>query len=79
MSDFNSCLLCGGNMEKKLVNLDLWVNNSLIVIESVPTEACISCGEETFDPEVSKQIDRIAKTRKNPKKKITIPVFSLAA
>ncbi len=79
MSELHKCLLCGGSMEKKMIKFDLWVDNSLIVIESVPAEVCVSCGEETFDPQVSKQIDQIAKTRKNPTKEMTIPVFSLAA
>ncbi len=48
-----NCPICGGKLENRRVKLDLWVGDSLIVIENVPAEVCMVCGEEAYTPGTS--------------------------
>jgi HTH-type transcriptional regulator/antitoxin MqsA len=79
MSGINEkCPVCGGKIKNQIVKLDLWVEDSLIVIEDVPAEVCMVCGEEVYTLETSRKIDEIIRAKTAPKKEIITPVYSLA-
>ncbi len=73
-----NCPVCGGQIKNQLVKLDLWVGNSLIVIEDVPAEVCTVCGEEAYTPEISQKVDELIHAKTAPKKEIITPIYSLA-
>lgn len=48
------------------------------MFEAVPARVCVSCGEVWFHSKVIKAMEKILKRQRKPKKKIMIPVWSLA-
>jgi YgiT-type zinc finger domain-containing protein len=66
-------------MVERNVTLDLRVGKELVVIEDVPATVCENCGERVFTPEVTRQVQSIAKERKGAARTIVVPVFSLQA
>ncbi len=73
------CLVCHQLMVERNVTLDLRTGEELLVIEEVPATVCKNCGEQVFTPEVTRQVQAIAKERKGAARTIVVPVFSLPA
>ncbi len=73
------CLVCHQLMVERNVTLDLRTGEELLVIEEVPATVCENCGEQVFTPEVTRQVQAIAKERKGAARTIVVPVFSLPA
>jgi hypothetical protein len=48
-----------------------------MVIEEVPATVCEHCGERVFTPEITRQIQAVARERKEAERTIVVPVFSL--
>ena len=55
------------------------LGKELVVIEDVPATVCGNCEEQVFTPEVTRQVQAIAKERKGEARTIVVPVFSLQA
>ena len=76
MSD---CYFCKGKTEIKKVDVDFRWGNKLFIVENVPVEICGQCGERYYSAEVSKKLDELVKTQREPKKQpskvIEVPVF----
>ena len=72
------CVLCGAEMEEKVVDLELWVDGSLRVIKDVPARVCTQCGEKTISAEVAKQIDELLDSDKEPYDYMKVPVYKLS-
>ncbi|TYP56119.1 type II toxin-antitoxin system MqsA family antitoxin [Thermosediminibacter litoriperuensis] len=68
------CLYCEGNLVKKRVRVDKWVNEKLIIIENVPALVCEECEEKYYDAETALRLDQYL-YESNPKKIIEVPVF----
>lgn len=75
----NKCYFCGGKTEIKRRTVDFRWGDKLFVVEDVPVEVCIQCGEKYYSAEVSKKLDEIA-LNKEPLKKsqrtMEVPVFN---
>jgi len=48
------------------------------IIENVPAEVCVRCGEKTYSPEVTDDLIRLAKKKVKPAKMVQVPVFDYA-
>lgn len=72
------CAICNGNLEKSRVKLELWVESELVIVEDTPADVCSHCGEKYVSAKVSKEIDNLLEQRSKAKKKIQVPVLSLA-
>ncbi len=73
------CEHCGSDTYEDVAKAALWRENGLVVIEDIPARVCERCGEQFFDQEISKRIEKlIADPPVKPKQKIFVPVFSLA-
>ncbi|MGQ9627705.1 MAG: type II toxin-antitoxin system MqsA family antitoxin [Anaerolineae bacterium] len=72
------CVLCGGEMESKLVDLELWFDGSLRVIKDVPARVCRQCGEKTISAEIARQIDELLDSGMEPYDYIEVPVYKLS-
>ena len=55
----NSCNLCEGEVEKKLVNVEREWNGKKIVIKDVPAVVCDDCGKRYFDAETTLKMDNV--------------------
>lgn len=53
------CEECGGNIERKRIDFVMYG----LSLGKFPAEVCTKCGEEVFDEETSKLIDKIAKSK----------------
>ena len=71
----DKCPFCKGNIEKKKIDLDLWVGKELIVMKDVPAKTCEECGEKFLSAKVYAKVDKLVKNRSKAKKNITVPVI----
>ena len=69
------CFFCKGKVAQEKVNVDFRWGESLVVIEGVPARVCHQCGEKYFDAEVYKDIEKLAKGRIKPFKRLTVDVI----
>lgn len=77
----SKCYFCGGSTKIKKVDIDFRWGDKLFVIQKVPVEVCIKCGERYYSAKVSTKIDKIVKESfkvKKPKKIIEVPIFNFA-
>lgn len=66
---------CKGKVAQEKVNVDFRWEKDLIVIEGVPAMLCRQCGEKYFGAEVYKEMEKLAKGRIKPFKRLTIDVI----
>jgi YgiT-type zinc finger domain-containing protein len=72
------CVFCGGKLEKRRVTFTYEENGKHLLIENVPAEVCIQCGEKTYSPRVTDTLLRFARDEFKPVKTIRVPVFDFA-
>lgn len=75
MNDADICPVCGGAMEDKMIQMDFRYKGNLIVIEGVPSQVCVKCGEKLISAAISKDIDELLASNARPVRKITVPVL----
>jgi YgiT-type zinc finger domain-containing protein len=75
---YSDCFYCGGSLEEKLLQRDVWWEGRLFVIDMVPVGVCTQCGEKVVLPEVAKKIDHLLKRPGAPDREMTVPVYSLS-
>ena len=75
---YSDCFFCGGCVEERIVQREIWWENRLFIVEKVPAGVCKQCGETVVLPEVARKIDGLLKSPGSPDKVITVPVYSLA-
>ena len=71
------CLVCHLGMVERHVALDLRYGGELVVVEEVPATVCENCGERVFTPEVTRQVQTLARQRQKAARTIVVPVLSL--
>ena len=67
-----NCFMCKGNLEKKSVNYVVDLESTIIIIKNVPAKVCKQCGEQYFDDETSKNIEKIVNQLKKLSTEVTI-------
>ncbi len=73
------CAFCGGEVEKRDVTFTYDEDGDFLIIEHVPAEVCVKCGEKTYSPEVTDELLRMAREKAAPVRKIEVPVYEFAA
>ncbi len=53
------CFKCSGELIEKEVNYVVNLEETIIIIKSVPAKVCSECGEQYFDDEISENIEKI--------------------
>lgn len=66
---------CPGAYERRLVVLTLRYGDELIVVDHVPAEVCVACGDELFSPETNEKIDRLLEEHERLVPKDSAPVY----
>jgi len=74
MNDSNICPVCGGVMEDKVIQMDFRYKGNLVVIEGVPSQVCVRCGEQLISAAISKDIDKLLASGIRPVRQISVPV-----
>lgn len=75
---YSDCYFCGGSVEERLIQRDVWWEGRLFLFERVPVGVCKQCGEKVVLPEVARKIDSVLKRPGSPEKEITVPVYTLS-
>ena len=75
---YHKCHFCGGNVVEKKITVDYrWGEELVTVIRKVPAGVCQVCGEQYFKAPIVKAMDRVARSKKEPKKVLRVPVREL--
>ena len=72
------CDFCNGLIVEKQMAVDFHYKKKLVIIEDVPVKVCIECGERYYDAKVWGELERIAKSDKNIKREVKVPVKEFA-
>ncbi len=73
------CVFCGDcKVEKKLVTFVYEDDDRYLLIENVPADVCLKCGERLYSPEVADQLLRFSRNEYEPKKTIEVPVYNFS-
>ena len=72
---YDKCYFCKGKVVTQRVSVDFRWGDELVVIEDVPAGVCQQCGEKYFSAQVYKEMERIARIKTKPVKRITIDVI----
>jgi YgiT-type zinc finger domain-containing protein len=67
---------CPGQYENRSVLHTVRVKGRVIVIDHVPAEVCMVCGDVLFSPDTARQIERILENLGTPA--ATVPLFEYA-
>ncbi len=73
------CQLCGGNLEQKNVNFDIWVKDNLFIFKEVPAKVCDQCDEKYLSANTYEEINLSLKNKNlEVKETITVPVIDFS-
>lgn len=72
----NKCYFCKGEVVQQNVAIDYRWGEDLMIINDVPCGVCQQCGEKYLSSDVYRELERIAKNKKNLKSKITVDVLA---
>lgn len=67
-----NCFMCKGKLEEKKINYVVDLEDTIIIIKGVPAKVCSKCGEQYFDDETSKNIEKIVEQLKELSTEVTI-------
>ena len=74
-----ACERCGRDTREAVVTAAFWSDRGLIAVEDVPARVCEACGEQMFDEEAARRIERVlASPSADAKRELRVPVLSLA-
>ncbi len=74
------CEFCGGDTHEDIVNVSMWENGKLVVIEDVDARICEKCHEQFYDSSFIYKIDKLRSEGFHPENAdriIEVPVFSI--
>ena len=74
------CEFCGGDTHEDIVNVSMWENGKLILIEDVNARICDKCHEQFYDSSFTYKIDKLRSEGFRPENAdriIEVPVFSI--
>ncbi len=67
-----NCIVCKGELTKKVINHIVDINGHIIIIKNVPAEVCEQCGESFFENQVALALEKIVDEIVSNKAEITI-------
>ena len=66
------CLMCKGSMKGGFSTFMVDVDNCIIAIRNVPSDVCDQCGQETYNYEISKQLEEMVNKLKAYKQEVAV-------
>ena len=73
-----TCPFCKGDIEiRRVSHMHKW-GEEFYLLENVPTEVCMQCGEVFWTPETLKAIDQYVVEKKGTRKTIAVPVIEMS-
>lgn len=74
-----NCIVCKGNLENKITNFIVDLDNCIIIVKGVPSQVCSQCGEVSYSHEVAKRLEEITDKMKNAFTEVAIVHYSSVA
>lgn len=74
----NVCAFCGGEVEHRVTRVIEEVDDDIVVVEGVPADVCVRCGEKEFSPETIRRLERIRREHKRLTERRSVPVADYA-
>ena len=71
------CEFCSGKTRNKRVKRQHWLHGKLYIVENVPAEVCLGCGERYFHATTLDEIDQHLLAEHEVKERIAVEVVSL--
>ncbi|WP_291323723.1 YgiT-type zinc finger protein [Desulfonatronospira sp.] len=68
------CSVCKDKMIQRQDVIELKINGKLFLVENVPYEECLSCGERVLAPNVSQEIFSKVTRKEYREKQMFVPV-----
>lgn len=75
MMTLAKCYFCGGEIEHRRVTAENWWGDSLALVEDVPALVCRNCGEQYFEADTCRKLDKLRTTPPRARKTIEVPVY----
>ena len=73
------CYFCKGKLVEQKIKVDFRWGPRLKIIENVPASVCQQCGEQYFQSDVYKAMEKLAASRKKPSARLTVDVHRFKA
>ncbi|RMG76493.1 MAG: YgiT-type zinc finger protein [Bacteroidetes bacterium] len=71
------CHVCGfSEFEKRYVNEVFKINGKHVLVENIPANVCLRCGEVAFSRETTEAVRQLVHEVKKPKRSIKMDVFA---
>ena len=75
---YHKCHFCGGEVAEKKIAVDYrWGEKLVTVINNVPAGVCGVCEEQYFKAPIVKAMERLAFSKKKPKRILKVPLREL--
>lgn len=71
------CEFCGGRTTLRRVRKQHWFRQQLYILEDVPAEVCVECGERYFHARVLDMIDQALEREHLVKARLQVEIVSL--
>jgi HTH-type transcriptional regulator / antitoxin MqsA len=73
------CMVCGSmESHEELVTEVFLINGKPVLVENIPAQICVRCGEATFSKETTENIRQLIHGNTPPMKSIETAVFEYA-
>ncbi len=72
------CSVCGGRVKPKTITFTHELNGTVCLVDDVPAEVCVQCGERYISPSTVIAIEKTLK-REQPDEMRPIPVYHFPA
>ncbi|MBI4282389.1 MAG: type II toxin-antitoxin system MqsA family antitoxin [Chloroflexi bacterium] len=74
----SNCPLCGGKLEHRSIKHPQEYKGEIVILENVPAEVCLQCGEVLLRPDVLERMQEVVWSGAEPKRTASVPVYDLA-
>jgi len=73
------CAVCKGDVEERLIRYVQEIDGRIVIVENVPAELCLACGERYIRSDIAEKIQRVVWDANSPSRRDEVPVYDLAA
>jgi YgiT-type zinc finger domain-containing protein len=73
------CHVCGSTEARSELVSDVFqVDGKPVLVENIPAQVCVRCGEEVFDRDTAEKVRKLVHGKVKPIKSIKMDVFAFA-
>ncbi len=72
----NKCSICGADLKDVISTISIDNDDTLIVMRKIPALICSNCGEEYFEDNILKEIEKKFSEKKDNTSQVQIFAFS---